>query len=181
MRKPYNGGMKRDQFIVRGLGGKKTLSGKIAVSGAKNAALKAMAASILFNDPVKLTNVPDIEDAKRMAELLVDLGAKVTHTRHICTIDSSCIKRNKLDYELSKRMRSSVVLTGPLLARFGSVSFPHPGGCVLGPRPIDKFLSSFEKMGASVRISGKHYRIAVRGKKTSRRAHFLYNPKCNCN
>src|SRR3989344_3823133 len=123
-------GMK-SRFVVEGLGGKKTLRGTIAVKGAKNAALKALAASVLFDDSVAIENLPDIEDVKRMQELLAG-GLPV------------------LKKEIAERLRASIVLTGPALARYGTVTFPFPGGCVLGERPIDLFLEGFKKLGAKV-------------------------------
>ena len=111
----------KSRFVVEGLGGKKTLRGTIAVKGAKNAALKALAASVLFDDAVAIENLPEIEDVKRMQELLAG-GLPV------------------LKKEIAERLRASIVLTGPALARYGTVTFPFPGGCVLGERPIDLFL-----------------------------------------
>ncbi len=121
----------KSRFVVEGLAGKKTLRGAIAVKGAKNAALKALAASVLFDDAVIIENLPEIEDVKRMQELLVG-GLPV------------------LKKEIAERLRASIVLTGPVLARYGSVTFPFPGGCVLGERPIDLFLDGFKAMGAAV-------------------------------
>lgn len=147
--------MAKDKFLVEGLGGNKKLSGTIAVSGAKNAALKVMASSILFKDTLTIRNVPDIEDVKRMSDLLLELGCAVKRHGHavysfLCT---SGVKTD-LSSEISKRMRSSIVLSGPLLARFGEVSFPHPGGCVIGARSIDFFMEGFQKMGARVSTHG---------------------------
>jgi len=121
----------KSRFVVEGLGGKKTLRGTIAVKGAKNAALKALAASVLFDDAVAIENLPEIEDVKRMQELLAG-GLPV------------------LKKEIAERLRASIVLTGPVLARYGKVTFPFPGGCVLGERPIDLFLEGFKKLGAKV-------------------------------
>ncbi len=133
----------KSKFIVEGLAGAHALRGEIAVKGAKNAALKALAATVLFDDEVPFENLPDIEDVKRMQELLAG-GLPV------------------LKKEIAERLRASIVLTGPALARYGTVTFPFPGGCVLGERPIDLFLEGFRAMGASVEekddlftISGK--------------------------
>lgn len=144
-----------DRFLIRGLGGKRKLSGTIAVSGAKNAALKAMASSILFKDRLMVRNVPDIEDVKRMSDLLTELGCKVERINR-ATYSFQCGNPTKTDLssDISKRMRSSIVLSGPLLGRFGEVSFPHPGGCVIGVRPIDFFIDGFKKMGARVLVRG---------------------------
>lgn len=121
----------KSRFIVEGQGGRRALRGTIAVKGAKNAALKALAASVLFDDEVAIENLPDIEDVKRMQELLAG-GLPV------------------LKKDIAERLRASIVLTGPVLARYGTVAFPFPGGCVLGERPIDLFLEGFKKLGATV-------------------------------
>jgi UDP-N-acetylglucosamine 1-carboxyvinyltransferase len=153
----------KDKFKIKGLNGKKTLSGKIRVNGAKNAILKVMASSVLFTDGFKMSNIPDIEDIKRMGELLNFLGAnikKIKDKEYI--IDSSKIKETDLDREISEKMRGSIVLTGPLLARFGEVSFPVPGGCVIGARPIDFFVDGFEKMGAETEFKNNRYYIKTK-------------------
>lgn len=142
-----------EKFLIQGLGGAKNLEGKIRVNGAKNAALKLMAASVLFNNEIILSNIPDIEDVHRMKDLLTAAGAKVSAGKDTLKISSEKIKKTELEYEISKRLRASVVMTGPMLSRFGKVSFPHPGGCVIGARPIDLFLEGFEKMGARVNVS----------------------------
>jgi len=147
-----------DRFIINGLGGKKKLSGSIEVKGAKNAALKALAASILFKDGITLKNVPDIEDVKRMNDILEEIGVSVTNEKRGKYALSTPQKvKTDLPIDLAQRMRASIVLSGPLLSRFGAVSFPHPGGCVIGERPIDFFIDSFEKMGARYFYDGKQH------------------------
>lgn len=157
----------KDKFLINGLGGERMLNGSITVGGAKNAALKLMAASMVFRDAVILKNIPDIEDVRRMAGLLVHMGAKVAYTRGTMEITPP-LNGNipELATDIAKRMRASVVLTGPLLARYGKVSFPHPGGCVIGARPIDLFTKGFEKMGAKISSDSNGYTItAAKGKK----------------
>jgi UDP-N-acetylglucosamine 1-carboxyvinyltransferase len=153
--------MKNDSFIIEGLAGKKTLTGEIAVNGAKNAVLKAMAASVLFSDEVHLENVPHTEDVKKMNTLLEKLGATFTHTDHKVTINTTGITISSLDEHLAQSMRASVVLTGPLLARFGKTSFPAPGGCVIGTRPIDQFVAGYRKMGAEIEYKNDTYYMSV--------------------
>ncbi|TSC69076.1 MAG: UDP-N-acetylglucosamine 1-carboxyvinyltransferase, partial [Parcubacteria group bacterium Gr01-1014_56] len=138
------------RFIVEGLGGERNLSGTIAVGGAKNAILKSMPAALLFEDTLTLTNVPEIEDVARVAELLSTMGAKVTRGDHAVSINTSEVQTSDLDDALAKSLRASIVFAGPLLARFGRVSFPHPGGDIIGPRPIDLFLDGFKKMGCGI-------------------------------
>lgn len=140
--------MNSNSFKVVGLDGKKKLTGTISVSGAKNAALKIMASSILFSDHIELLNVPEIEDVNRIGELLEGLGMKIESSKNKRKI----ILPKKLKSDLldgpARATRSSIVLTGPLLARTGRVSFPNPGGCSFGDRPIDLFIEGFQKMGA---------------------------------
>ncbi len=155
---------KKEKFIIQGLAGEKSLMGKVEINGAKNSALKAMAGSILFAGEVTLNNIPDTEDVHTMRDVLVDLGAKVEWKDGDCKskilkIDTSTMNKTDINPELSKTMRSSVVLTGPMLARFGKVSFPAPGGCVIGARPIDLFIEGYKKMGATVTLRDDLYFI----------------------
>lgn len=142
----------KTKFVVEGLGGARGLRGTIAVRGAKNAVLKTLAASILFDDSVTIDNVPDIEDVSRVLELLEHAGATVTHHKNTRTIAPPVGGdwNSALERGIAEKLRASVVLTGPMLARTGSVTFPFPGGCVLGERPIDLFLNGFVAMGAEV-------------------------------
>ncbi|MBI4087584.1 MAG: UDP-N-acetylglucosamine 1-carboxyvinyltransferase [Candidatus Liptonbacteria bacterium] len=136
------------KFVVEG---GKTLQGEIEVRGAKNSVMKAMACSLLFDEPVVLENVPLIEDVFRMAELLENLGAKVEKTgERSFRLDPSAAEGTDLRKEIAKRLRASIVIAGPLLARNKKVSSPHPGGCVIGKRPIDLFLDGWRAMGANV-------------------------------
>lgn len=162
-----------DKFQIIGLDGKRDLKGEIFISGAKNAVLKIMVASVLFKDDLIIENTPEVEDVFRMKELLENLGAKVEVLRDKkkVIINTSKIINSDMDKQISERMRASVVLTGPLLARFGKVSFPHPGGCVIGERPIGMFLRTYEGMGAKViREKNGLYKITAEnglvGKKT---------------
>lgn len=145
----------QEKFVIQG--GKK-LQGEIEVCGAKNAALKAFAASLLFQEPVIIKNSPLIEDVFRMSELLKMLGAEVVKIgKRDFKISSNLVNSCVLNSEISKAMRASVVLTGPLLTKFGKVVFPHPGGCVIGERPIDIFLDGFQKLGAEISRDGENY------------------------
>jgi UDP-N-acetylglucosamine 1-carboxyvinyltransferase len=139
-----------DSFVVKGLAGKKTLRGEVRIKGAKNAILKAMVASILFDGAIKLENVSETADIESMSDLLVGLGAKAEKGKDSLSIDASDLSSTDLDADISRSMRSSIVATGPILARYGEASFPSPGGCVIGARPVDIFISAYKKMGASV-------------------------------
>ncbi len=140
----------KETFHIEGLAGQKKLQGTIEIKGAKNASLKAIAAAILFDKEVTLENVPDTNDIETISEILRKLGAKVTRNGDKIKIDPTTINSTDIDPELAKGMRASVVLTGPLLARFGRASFPAPGGCVIGARPIDLFIDGYKKMGATI-------------------------------
>lgn len=156
----------KDIFLIKGLNGKKLLNGVLPVRGAKNAALPMFASSILFKDAIRLNNVPYIEDIKHIAEMIEDLGGEtVRDGAHRWTISGNAVKKTALNIELAKHMRASIILAGPLLGRFGAVSFPHPGGCVLGERPVDMFLDAFEKMGAEVRVENETYILTTNGKR----------------
>ncbi|MDB5258847.1 MAG: UDP-N-acetylglucosamine 1-carboxyvinyltransferase, UDP-N-acetylglucosamine 1-carboxyvinyltransferase [Candidatus Taylorbacteria bacterium] len=158
--------MKKDTLIVEGLAGKKSLNGEVRINGAKNAALKVMAASVLFDGPMKLMNAPHTEDTNRVAELITILGGSVVIDKKEITIDASSIDSTDLDPDLARSMRSSVLLTGPMLGRYGKVKFPVPGGCVIGARPIDLFISAYEKLGAEVKLEsskgGDQYAITAK-------------------
>ena len=169
---------KGENFSIVGLAGKKKLVGEIKVSGAKNAALKVLAASILFDEKIELRNVPVIEDIKRIGEIIEGLGMKVTVDKK-GSIDSITPPKKlnaKLCPVLSKRVRASIVLTGPLLARTGHVEFPHPGGCLIGERPIDLFLEGYKKMGATVSVGAESYIITAPKSGLQGVSHFLRNP-----
>ncbi|HVV39123.1 MAG TPA: UDP-N-acetylglucosamine 1-carboxyvinyltransferase [Candidatus Paceibacterota bacterium] len=136
-----------EKFVVEGLAGAKTLRGEIAVGGAKNAVLKILPASVLFEDELPIDNIPDIEDVKRMHELLEALKTNTTVLRK----------------DIAERFRASIVLSGPVLARYGAVEFPFPGGCVLGERSIDLFLAGFRAMGAEVEETESYFKIHSAG------------------
>jgi UDP-N-acetylglucosamine 1-carboxyvinyltransferase len=150
-------------FVIKGFGGEHNLRGTVRVTGAKNAALKAIAATVLFRDTVTLTNIPEINDTLRMFDLLKDMGADVVKSKsgtYAVLIPKGFA--TLLSPGIAKRMRASIVLTGPVLARYGKVSFPHPGGCVIGARPLDLFVDGFEKMGAKVTIKDDSYVVEAK-------------------
>lgn len=155
-----------DQFVIEGLAGKKTLTGRVRVGGAKNAIIKILAAPVLFRDGFTISNVPEIEDVAQMIQLLEELGGQVKkiESGHY-KLKSDKLNSFMLASDLSKRLRASVVLTGPLLARFGEVRFPYPGGCVIGKRPIDMFLDGFQRMGAKITEENGLYVVKAEGGK----------------
>lgn len=151
----------KESFEIKGLAGERLLAGDISVGGAKNSVIKLMAASVLCETPLSLENVPAIEDVETMKGILEKLGARVTRVDSTCEIDTSQVHDGVMDHELAKILRASIVLTGPLLGRFREVSFPHPGGDVIGERPIDFFLEGFQKMGAAVEVQDSEYRVTA--------------------
>ena len=153
----------RESFRITGLGGEHTLTGEIPVRGAKNDTLKIMAASLLFEDTVRVTNVPEVADVTALAELLTDIGTTISRAKNDRSISLVAPEHahTTLDEGLAKKLRASVALIGPTLARYGSVSFPHPGGCVIGARPIDLFIKAFQKMGASYTFDNHHHHLTV--------------------
>lgn len=135
-------------FVITG---GKRLSGEIGVSGAKNAALKFMAAALLADGPVELRNVPEIEDIHRLVEILREIGVSVKQSLpHQYTIDAAALRTSELPSALAPKIRASLLLIGPLLVRLGRATLPRPGGCAIGKRPIDFFEHGFRKLGALV-------------------------------
>lgn len=136
-----------DKFTI--IGGKK-LSGSVAVVGAKNSALKALSASLLLDGETVIEKVPQIEDIHRLVEIIKDIGVKISQDGSTYTITNSKVQKNTLEPHLHQKIRSSVLLVGPMLLQTGEVAFPHPGGCVIGQRPIDYFLDGFTKFGVEI-------------------------------
>lgn len=134
-------------YIIKG---GKRLEGEVDVSGSKNATLPILAATILSGKTTKLYNVPNIEDVKITIKILEYLGCKVKREKNKLIINSKNIKRKKIPEELMRKLRSSVVLVGAILARFKEAKFSYPGGCDIGARPIDLHLSSFKKLGIKI-------------------------------
>ncbi len=159
-----------EKFIING--GRK-LKGTIEVKGAKNDALVIFAASLLTSQPVTVSNAPEIEDIKRLLELMEKLGCKVERLKYgEYRIRADNLRSNLIDPEIAKKIRASILLTAPLLSRFGKVKFPHPGGCVIGERPIDQFLDGYKDMGAKAYSRSNLYEITAPGLKG---AEFIFN------
>lgn len=132
--------------------GQQPLAGTITVDGAKNHALKVIAASLLSEEEMVISRVPAIEDVRLLLDILEAMGAKVHYdaVKGNATINTSAVKSGDMPSEMVRGIRASAVLMGPLLARVGEVTIAHPGGCLLGRRPIDIFLDGFRAMGATV-------------------------------
>ncbi|HXG30433.1 MAG TPA: UDP-N-acetylglucosamine 1-carboxyvinyltransferase [Thermodesulfobacteriota bacterium] len=138
-----------DRIVIEG---GKRLEGEVRVSGAKNAVLPLMAACILTEGRSTFTNVPDLADVRTMSRLLRILGAEVGYENGVLSIDASRINNWVAPYELVKTMRASVLVLGPLIARFGRARVSLPGGCAIGERPIDQHLKGLGILGASIEI-----------------------------
>ena len=133
--------------------GNAKMGGEVAISGAKNAALPLIAAALIIKNDVTLKNMPNVADIKTLATLLVNLGAKCEFTDdHTLKINSNYVSSTKANYDIVRKMRASILVLGPLLARFGHCEVSLPGGCAIGQRPIDLHLSALEKMGANIEI-----------------------------
>lgn len=154
--------MIEDCFKIEGLSGKRVLRGEISVNGAKNDVVQALVATLLFDGGVTFSNVPNIEDKIKMLEILSKLGANIENCEDKLFVDATNINSSEIPEDIARMMRASVILIGPVLARMGKISFPHPGGCVLGERPIDFFLEGLKKMGAEVRENNHSYVIEAK-------------------
>lgn len=138
--------------------GPMTLSGSVAISGAKNAALPLIAMSLLAKNPVEISNLPDVVDIHTLLKLLRKLGAKTSFESHKAVIDTCCLTETRATYEIVKTMRASILVLGPLLTRFGHCEVSLPGGCAIGQRPIDLHLKALEQMGAEISIHAGYVR-----------------------
>ena len=128
------------------------LSGEIRVSGAKNAALPILAATLLADSPMRVANLPRLKDVETMVALLERMGVRVAREEGVASLDAGRITDPFAPYELVKTMRASILALGPLVARFGEARVSLPGGCAIGERPVDLHLKGLEAMGASVGI-----------------------------
>ena len=138
-----------DQIIVTGNG---PLSGQIPIAGAKNACLTLMPATLLSEEPLTLTNAPRLSDIRTMTTLLQSLGAEVQALQdgQVLAMSSHDLTSTRADYDIVRKMRASILVLGPLLARFGHAEVSLPGGCAIGARPVDLHLKAFEAMGAEL-------------------------------
>jgi len=136
-----------DKFIITG---GVPLKGEIAVAGAKNVALKILVASLLTDEEMVIRNAPDIRDVALMLEVLGALGVKHSRDYHTIHVTHNHIHNAKVPLEIAARLRTSSMVLGPLLARYGEATTPNPGGCRLGARPIDRHIIALQHMGADI-------------------------------
>jgi UDP-N-acetylglucosamine 1-carboxyvinyltransferase len=135
------------------------LQGEVRISGAKNATLPILAAALLADSPVTIGNVPHLQDVTTMIELLARMGVTVTVNERMCIdVDPSTIRECVAPYELVKTMRASILVLGPLLARFGRADVSLPGGCAIGARPVNIHVAGLQAMGADIHIEGGYIR-----------------------
>jgi len=129
-----------------------SLSGTINISGAKNASLPLIAMTILAKNDVNIRNLPHVADIRTLLKLLTNLGADVSFLDEKVVVDTKPLHETKATYDIVKTMRASILVLGPILARFGHCEVSLPGGCAIGQRPIDLHLKALEQMGATIEI-----------------------------
>ena len=139
-----------DKLLIRG---GRRLSGEVTISGAKNAALPELCAALLTDKPVTLANVPRLQDVNTTLKLLRNMGATAERSEaqpDVVTIDAGSVAHPEAPYDLVKTMRASILVLGPLLARFGEARVSLPGGCAIGSRPVDQHIKGLRAMGADI-------------------------------
>jgi UDP-N-acetylglucosamine 1-carboxyvinyltransferase len=152
-----------DKLLIRG---GRRLQGEVTISGAKNAALPELCAALLSAEPVTLTNVPRLQDVSTTLKLLRNMGASAERSESAAdtvTIDAGTVTTPEAPYDLVKTMRASILVLGPLLARFGEATVSLPGGCAIGSRPVDQHIKGLRAMGAD--ISVEHGYIIAKAKR----------------
>ena len=150
-----------DKFLIQG--GVK-LEGEVRISGAKNAALPLLAAMILADSPITLTNVPNLKDVNTLVKLIGGLGVQISYEGDTVKADVSTLDNQFAPYELVKTMRASILVLGPLLARYGSAQVSLPGGCAIGSRPVDQHLKALEALGAHIEVENGYVHAKVDGR-----------------
>lgn len=154
-----------DKFIITG---GKPLRGKVTLGGAKNVALKLLVASLLTDEPLVIHNVPEIRDVALMLEVLTSLGVKVSRSGDAITVQNNHVGQFQVPLDIGARLRTSSMVIGPLLARYGKAMIPNPGGCRIGARPIDRHIAALGRMGAVIEYrseDGYFYATAPEGLK----------------
>ncbi len=151
-----------DRLLIRG---GHRLDGELRISGAKNAALPILAATLLADEPVTIGNLPHLHDITTMIELLGCMGVDLTIDEKMSIeVDARGIREFSAPYELVKTMRASILVLGPMVARFGRAHVSFPGGCAIGSRPVDLHLRGLEAMGADIRVEGGYINASVEGR-----------------
>jgi UDP-N-acetylglucosamine 1-carboxyvinyltransferase len=148
------------------------LRGEVTVSGAKNAALPILAAGLLTSEPLELSNVPRLKDVSTMLQILALMGVSAEQDGNHVRVEARHVTRLEAGYELVKTMRASILVLGPLLARFGQARVSLPGGCGIGARPIDQHIKGLAAMGAQIEIEGGYLLASADGLKG---AHIVFD------
>ena len=144
------------------------LNGEITISGAKNAALPILCAGLLTADELVLHNVPSLQDVSTMLKLLRQMGLKATQENGVMVLNGSAVDRFEAPYDLVKTMRASILVLGPLLARFGEAKVSLPGGCAIGSRPVDQHIKGLQAMGAEISIEAGYIHARAKRLKGTR-------------
>lgn len=150
-----------DKFLITG--GVK-LEGEVRISGAKNAVLPLLAATILTDDPVTIRNVPNLKDVHTISKIIAGLGVTITYEGDTVYADASTLSNQFAPYDLVKTMRASILVLGPLLARFGNAKVSLPGGCAIGSRPVDLHLKAMEALGAKIEVENGYVHASIDGR-----------------
>ena len=139
-----------DKLLIQG---GRPLSGEVSISGAKNAALPILCAALLSAEPVRFSNVPHLNDISTMLRLIGQMGVEVTMDGNDGLIlDSRGLNNPTAPYDMVKTMRASILVLGPLVARFGEAKVSLPGGCAIGARPVDQHIKGLQAMGAEIHV-----------------------------
>ncbi|MFZ1181108.1 MAG: UDP-N-acetylglucosamine 1-carboxyvinyltransferase [Herbaspirillum sp.] len=154
-----------DKLLIRG---GNRLSGDVTISGAKNAALPILCAGLLTADNLQLSNVPNLQDVTTIIELMRQMGLRAEQDGHDVILDGSDITRPQAPYELVKTMRASILVLGPLLARFGEARVSLPGGCAIGSRPVEQHIKGMQAMGAEITIDAGYIHAKAKRLKGTR-------------
>ena len=149
------------QFFIQG---GCQLNGEVAISGAKNAALPILFATLLSKGEINLTNVPLLKDISTTLELLQELGASASQDGQQVYVNASTVKNYTASYELVRSMRASILALGPLVARFGKADISLPGGCAIGARPVNLHIHGLEQMGATIKVEDGFIKARVDGR-----------------
>ena len=158
-----------DRLVIRG---GRRIEGSVQICGAKNAALPQIAAALLSSEPLELGNVPEVTDVNTMLALMREFGVVATRgPGRTLVLDAGGARNAQAPYDLVRRMRASILVLAPLLARFGSARVSLPGGCAIGARPIDLHLKALEALGADVDMEGGYIQRADQRRRAARRPH----------
>jgi UDP-N-acetylglucosamine 1-carboxyvinyltransferase len=154
-----------DKLLIEG---GNRLSGEIVISGAKNAALPILCAGLLTSDSLRLSNVPQLHDVATMLKLLRQMGLRVDQDGTTVVLNGGAVDRLEAPYEMVKTMRASILVLGPLVARFGEAKVSLPGGCAIGSRPVDQHIKGLQAMGAEIAIEAGYIHAKAKKLKGTR-------------